>query len=360
MTDDAGPLLAGPLLAGHGLVRRYSVGAARGRAKSALTAVDDVTIEVAPGETVGVVGESGSGKSTLARLLLRLEPPTHGRVEFEGTDVTDLRGAELRRLRRRLRAVFQDVKGALNPKLTVAQLLGEQMRLHWDLGRSDALERSAELLDTVGLGAPVLQRYPYELSGGQAQRVGIAMALSADPAVVVLDEPVSSLDVSTQAQIINLLERIQRDTGVSYLVIAHDLYVVHHVSHRIVVMYLGAVVEQGPADRVLDDPGHPYTRALLAAIPDPRRPPSEYVLPGEVPSPLDIPSGCRFHTRCPEVMDMCRTVVPRAWPVPGGGTATCHLLDPDVSSADPAPPVPVTSPSRDRRSQPEREDPERP
>lgn len=323
------------LLDARGLTRRYRV-AGKGGARQELRALDGVDLAVSAGETVGVVGESGSGKSTLARMLLRLERPDEGTVHFRGKDITALDGEPLRRLRSDLQAVFQDVGGSLDPKMTVAQLLGEPLRLHRGLSRAEARAEAHDLLATVGLSGRFADRYPYELSGGQRQRVSIARALAARPGLIVLDEPVSALDVSSQAQIVNLLERLQRDLGVAYVFIAHDLYVVHHVSHRIAVMYLGIVVESGPAEVVLGAPSHPYTQALLAAIPDPRRPGRRVVsLGGEIPSPLAVPAGCRFHTRCPHVMDVCRSVVPSMVPTPGGGAAACHLLTPSAAGVAP-------------------------
>lgn len=314
-----------PLLEGHGLSKTYRVGRRRGAGE--LRAVDGVDVAVHAGETLGIVGESGSGKSTLARLLLRLEDATAGTVLFDGRDITRLGGNRMRRLRRDIQAVFQDVSGSLDPKMTIAQLLAEPLRLHHRMSRNAARARSLELLETVRLSHAFADRYPYELSGGQRQRVSIARALAAEPRLIVLDEPVSALDVSSQAQIVNLLEELQRDLGIAYVFIAHDLYVVNHVSHRIAVMYLGAVVESGPTESVLESPSHPYTRALMDAIPDARNPGRRNAtIGGEVPSPLAVPAGCRFHTRCPHVMDVCREATPPAFPTPGGGFAACHLL----------------------------------
>jgi oligopeptide/dipeptide ABC transporter ATP-binding protein len=332
MTADPAVPADEPLLEGRGLTRRYAVAAQDG-SRHQLRALDGVDLAVAAGETVGVVGESGSGKSTLARVLLRLEQPDDGTVRFQGHDITSLQGERLRRLRGDIQAVFQDVGGSLDPKMTIAQLLGEPLRLHRGLSRSAARTAASELLGTVGLSGRFADRYPYELSGGQRQRVSIARALAAEPRLMVLDEPVSALDVSSQAQIVNLLERLQRELGVAYLFIAHDLYVVHHVSHRIAVMYLGVVVESGPTEAVLESPAHPYTQALLAAIPDPRHRGRRVVsLGGEIPSPLAVPAGCRFHTRCPHVMDVCRSVAPAMTPTPAGGLAACHLLDAPVAA----------------------------
>jgi oligopeptide/dipeptide ABC transporter ATP-binding protein len=299
------------------------------RRAPAAVAVDDVSFEIARGESLGLVGESGSGKSTTARLLLRLLDPTSGRVEFDGQDITALRGGALRRLRSNMQAVFQDISGALDPRCTVDQIVGEPLRYHRQLDRDARRSRVVELLELVGLGRHHLGRYPYELSGGQRQRVGLARALAAEPKLVVLDEPVSALDVSTQSQAINLLSDLQDELGVAYLLVAHDLFVVHHVSHRIAVMYLGVIVELGDARQVYDAPRHPYTQALLSAIPhpDPRkeRTRERIVLTGEVPSPTAIPSGCRFHTRCPHVFEPCAEEVPPLVTLPDGGTVACHL-----------------------------------
>jgi oligopeptide transport system ATP-binding protein len=301
-----------------------------GRRGPAAVAVDDISFTIAPGESLGLVGESGSGKSTTARLLLRLLEPTAGRIELAGQDITRLRGPRLRRLRSDVQAVFQDISGALDPRCTVDQIIGEPLRYHrGDLDRTARRARVTELLEMVGLGEHHLGRYPYELSGGQRQRVGLARALAVEPRLVVLDEPVSALDVSTQSQAINLLSDLQQDLGVAYLFVAHDLFVVHHVSHRIAVMYLGVIVELGDARQVYDAPRHPYTQALLSAIPhpDPRqeRRRERIILRGEVPSPTAIPSGCRFHTRCPHAFEPCAEVVPPLVTLPDGGTVACHL-----------------------------------
>ncbi|MGH9211663.1 MAG: ABC transporter ATP-binding protein [Acidimicrobiales bacterium] len=300
-----------------------------GRQGPAALAVDDVSFEIAPGESLGLVGESGSGKSTTARLLLRLLTPTSGRIEFDGQDITALRGPRLRRLRSDMQAVFQDISGALDPRCTVDQIVAEPLRYHRQLDRVGRRDRVVELLEMVGLGRHHLARYPYELSGGQRQRVGLARALAVEPRLVVLDEPVSALDVSTQSQAINLLSDLQDELGVAYLLVAHDLFVVHHVSHRIAVIYLGVIVELGDARQVYNAPRHPYTQALLSAIPhpDPRkeRERERIILRGEVPSPTAIPSGCRFHTRCPHAFEPCAEEVPPLLTLADGGTVACHL-----------------------------------
>ena len=299
------------------------------RKASVAVAVDDVSLEIMPGESLGLVGESGSGKSTVGRLLLRLLEPTSGRVEFEGRDITALEGRELRLMRARMQAVFQDISGSLNAKMTIGQLVSEPLKFHKGVAKKDLLDRSCEMLEMVGLQRHHLARFPYELSGGQRQRVSLARALAVEPRLLVLDEPVSALDVSTQSQAINLLGDLQADLQVAYLFIAHDLFVVHHISHRIAVMYLGAIVEMGTAEQVYSSPRHPYTQALLSAIPHPdpavELTRQRIILQGEVPSPTDIPSGCRFHTRCSYAMDMCTTVAPPTLTMADGGTVACHL-----------------------------------
>jgi oligopeptide/dipeptide ABC transporter ATP-binding protein len=293
-----------------------------------IRAVDGVSLSIAAGATLGLVGESGSGKSTIARLVLRLMPPTDGRVYFEGNDITDTSGAALRALRRRMQLVFQDPYSSFDPQARVVKSVIEPLRAqNRPKGQCDT--RASELFDLVGLAQEHLQRYPRELSGGQLQRAGIARALSTDPKLVVMDEPVSALDVSTQAQAINLLEKLQNELGLAFLFIAHDLAVVRHVSDRIAVMYLGQLVEEGPADALYTAPTHPYTQALLSAIPVPnpriQRTRPKLVLRGEIPSPANPPSGCRFRTRCPYVMEICSEVDPVPFVSPSGLTAKCHL-----------------------------------
>jgi oligopeptide/dipeptide ABC transporter ATP-binding protein len=298
-------------------------------------AVDGVTFSVGAGETVGLVGESGSGKSTVARLVLRLLDPTGGSIRFEGRELTGLRSRELMPLRRRMQIVFQDPVSSFDPRMTVLSVVTEPLEAH---GLTDARanrRRAAELLERVGLAASDLDKYPHQFSGGQAQRIGIARALATDPRLLVCDEAVSALDVSVQAQVLNLLRSLQRDLGLSYLFIAHDLNVVRYVSDRICVMYLGEIVEQGPADQLLSDPRHPYTRTLAAAIAtaDPlvARTRGRQVVRGEIPSPSAPPPGCRFHTRCPVALDVCRKVRPEPVPAGPGRTAACHLVAKEVA-----------------------------
>lgn len=305
-------------------------------------AVTDVSFTLAAGETLGLVGESGCGKTTLARAVLRLTPVTEGRIRFANEDLTALRGAALRARRRQLQMVFQDPYGSLNPRMTVGQLIGEALDIH-RLARDPRLRRAriAQLLGDVGLDAGHARRYPHELSGGQRQRVGIARALAVEPRLIVCDEPVSALDVSIQAQIVNLLQDLQQAHRLAYLFIAHDLAVVEHLSQRILVMYLGRVVEAGEARTVCRAPLHPYTQALISALPrvDPNPPRRRILLPGDVPSPIHPPSGCPFHPRCPLAESRCRTERPSLREHRPGQWAACHLVEarPENPSA-PAPP----------------------
>ena len=316
-----------PLLEVEGLAKHYPI--RRGllsRASGTVRAVDGVSFKVFRGETLALVGESGCGKSTTARLALRLIDPTAGTVWFEGTDITDLQRAPLRALRRRMQIVFQDPYASLNPRMTVGAILEEPLVVH-GIGNAAARQaRVAELLGLVGLAPYHAARYPHEFSGGQRQRVGIARALAVEPALVVLDEPVSALDVSIQAQVVNLLGDLQARLGLAYLFIAHDLAVVKHVADRVAVMYLGRIVETGPKDEVFGNPRHPYTRLLLSAIPrpDPHRRLARQAAQGDLPSPANIPAGCRFHTRCPYVIPVCRTEDPALLPVDPAHLSACH------------------------------------
>jgi oligopeptide/dipeptide ABC transporter ATP-binding protein len=292
-------------------------------------AVDGVNFEILPGQTLGLVGESGSGKSTLGRCVLRLVGIDGGELRIDGHDVTKASRSQLRTIRSNAQMIFQDPYSSFDPRATVGSSIVEPLRAHEQMSRRQREDRTAELVGLVGLGRQHLTRYPYQFSGGQLQRLAIARALAINPSLVVCDEPVSSLDVSTQAQVINLMRRLQRDLGVAYLFIAHDLSVVRHVSHDIAVMYLGRIVEQGQAEVVYTSPKHPYTEALLSAVPVPdpvvERSRQRITLTGDVPSPVDPPSGCRFHTRCPFVMDVCREVDPEPTTTPDGTTVACHL-----------------------------------
>lgn len=302
----------------------------RGRPTAHVRAVDGVNLSIRKGETVGLVGESGCGKSTLGRAIVRLETPTGGSVRFEGHDLASLRGTNLRRARRRLQMVFQDPFGSLDPRWTIEEIVEEGLRLHEpSMTKAMRRERVAALLRDVGLDPSLAVRYPHEFSGGQRQRIGIARALAVEPSLIVCDEVVSALDVSVQAQVVNLLAELQRSRGVAFLFIAHDLAVVEHLSERILVMYLGRVVESGPARQVCGAPQHPYTQALISAVPSLDRGVTRQQrirLQGEVPSPLAPPSGCPFHPRCPMAREQCRVEVPRLRVLGDGREAACHLL----------------------------------
>ncbi|MDE2842575.1 MAG: ATP-binding cassette domain-containing protein [Chloroflexota bacterium] len=297
-----------------------------------IKAVDDVAFTIAPGETFGLVGESGCGKSTLAKLILLLEPLTEGEIVFEGQPLTRLSGESLRKYRGTVGAVFQDPFSSLSPRMRVRDIVGDPLTVTTDTPRRQIEERVAEVLDQVGLNPATASNYPHEFSGGQRQRIAIARALSAFPRLVILDEPVSALDASIRAQIINLLKALQQDLGLSYLLIAHDLGTVRFLSDHVGVMYLGQLVERSTSRRVFTNPLHPYTRALLSAAlpvrPDVAR--EEVVISGEVPSPLDPPSGCRFFPRCPAAMPVCETVQPLLAPAEDGHEVACHLYPTSV------------------------------
>jgi peptide/nickel transport system ATP-binding protein len=295
-------------------------------------AVDDVSFVIRRGETLGLVGESGCGKSTVGRTILRLYKPTAGKIVFDGRDITTLGEGELRGLRRRMQMVFQDPFASLNPRHSIGRIIGEPLRVHGLAGRRKAGERVRELLDIVGLPGDAASRYPHEFSGGQRQRIGLARALAVNPDFVVADEPVSALDVSIQAQIVNLMEELQSTFGLTYLFIAHDLAVVRHISDRIAVMYLGWIVEVSPAEELYDNPLHPYTISLLSAVPIPdpevERKREPILLHGDVPSPAAPPQACRFHTRCPFVQPTrCRDEVPELRQVAPGHLVACHWVE---------------------------------
>jgi oligopeptide/dipeptide ABC transporter ATP-binding protein len=337
VTDATTPLLEVEHLEVHFPLRS---GLLAGRRGGYVHAVDDVSFSLAPGETLGIVGESGCGKTTLIRALVRLLDPTGGRVTFSGTDITKAGRRQLGPVRKEMQMVFQDPQASLNPRKRVGQIIGTPVRLAGVAG--DQVERrSRELLAEVGLNPEHLGRYPHEFSGGQRQRIGIARALAMQPRLIVLDEPVSALDVSIQAQVINLLEELQESLGLSYVFVAHDLSIVRHIADRIAVMYVGKVMELAPAGELYTKPIHPYTAALLSAIPipDPRenRARERHVLGGEPPNPIEPPTGCRFHTRCPRATDICATVEPPLAEYAGGHLAACHhpqnVSDDEIAAA---------------------------
>jgi oligopeptide transport system ATP-binding protein len=319
-----------PLLSVRGLKKYFPL--TRGvfsRVYGHVKAVDDVSFDIYPGETLGLVGESGSGKTTVGRCILRLIEPTAGDVRFGDRDVLKLGREDLRRLRREMQIIFQDPYASLNPRMTIGSIVGEPFAIH-DIARGKEREdRVKALLEMVGLDPRYVKRYPHEFSGGQRQRIGVARALALNPKLIVCDEPVSALDVSIQAQVINLLQDLQEKLGLTYLFIAHDLSVVEHISSRVAVMYLGKVVEIAESRELYANAKHPYTKALLSAvpIPDPEVKKQRILLQGDIPTPINPPSGCRFHTRCPEVIDVCRSVLPPMEPKGNDPehVAACHV-----------------------------------
>ncbi|MEE8311759.1 MAG: oligopeptide/dipeptide ABC transporter ATP-binding protein [Candidatus Binatia bacterium] len=314
----------------RGLRRYFSIGGGLlGGHSAEVKAVDGVDLDIMPGETLGIVGESGCGKSTLGRLMLRLIEPTGGTVWFEGTDLSTLSARDLRAMRRRMQIIFQDPYASLNPRMRVGRIVGEGIEVHRLAAGNEVRRRVLELLDRVGLAADAYDRYPHEFSGGQRQRIGIARALAVGPSFILADEPVSALDVSIQAQILNLMRALQTEMNLTYAFISHDLRVVEHVSHRVAVMYLGRLVEMAPAREIYDSPRHPYTKALLSAVPriSVREGRAErIVLGGDVPSPITPPPGCPFHPRCPVAESRCRSEVPEFRDDGSGHSTACHLV----------------------------------
>ncbi len=317
-----------PLLEVRGLVKRFAIGGGLFGKKEFVHAVRGVDLDVRPGETLGVVGESGCGKSTLGRCILRLIEPSEGSVRFEGTDLATLSPAEMRKRRRFLQIIFQDPYSSLNPRMRVGAIVGEGLAIHGLADKASRRARVLELLSQVGLHASAYDRYPHEFSGGQRQRIGIARALAVQPRFIVADEPVSALDVSVQAQIVNLLQDLQQQMKLSFLFIAHDLRVVEHISHRVAIMYLGKIVELAASEDLYRAPRHPYTKALLSAVPNPvpGKKRERIVLQGDVPSPVTPPSGCAFHPRCPHAIDICRRETPPLVIGGRGHAVACHVF----------------------------------
>ncbi|MFS8114404.1 dipeptide ABC transporter ATP-binding protein [Rhizobium jaguaris] len=317
-----------------------------GKTSSGVRAVDGVSFTVKRAETLALVGESGCGKSTLGRLLLRLIEPTEGQVLMDGVDLTGFSRGDMRAMREKMQMIFQDPYGSLSPRRSIAQIVAEPLEVFGLVkSRQQARDRVAELLTRVGLSPTFMDRYPRQFSGGQRQRIGIARAISVNPQFIVADEPVSALDVSVQAQIVNLMQDLQEQRKFSYLFIAHDLSVVRHIADRVAVMYLGRIVEIGPKDRVYDHPSHPYTQALLSAVPepDPDAPKTRIILKGDVPSPANVPPGCSFHTRCPIAEAICKTQRPPLAQTVLGHFAACHFAKPNPIPVAPRSATPATA-----------------
>lgn len=316
---------AGQLLVVRDLVKHFPVE----NSDDVVRAVDDVSFDIRAGETLGLVGESGCGKSTVGRCLLRLIEPTSGEILFEGDDIVELPHTEMQKLRREMQIIFQDPYASLNPRMSIRSIVAEPLKIHGIGGKTEQRERVADLLQKVGLDPKYADRYPHEFSGGQRQRIGIARALALNPKLIICDEPVSALDVSVQAQVVNLLQELQDEFGLTYLFISHGLAVVEHISNRVAVMYLGKIVEICDAAELYADPLHPYTKALLSAIPvpDPTQKRERIVLTGDVPTPIDPPSGCRFRTRCPYAITECGEVVPELREVKPQHFAACIRVE---------------------------------
>ncbi|MDX2679944.1 ABC transporter ATP-binding protein [Streptomyces sp. NY05-11A] len=342
--------MAEPILEVSGLYKHYPLtrGILFKKQVGSVKAVDGVDFTLGRGETLGIVGESGCGKSTVAKMLVNLERPTEGRIRYKGEDISRLSGRALRAVRRNIQMVFQDPYTSLNPRMTVGDIIGEPYEIHPEVApKGDRRRRVQDLLDVVGLNPEYINRYPHQFSGGQRQRIGIARGLALRPEVIVADEPVSALDVSVQAQVINLLDRLQSEFDLAYLFIAHDLSIVRHISDRVGVMYLGRIVEIGRDEEIYDHPTHPYTQALLSAVPVPdpaaREQRTRIILTGDVPSPTNIPSGCRFRTRCWKARDRCAVEVPQlAVPVrfglvggPAAHASACHFAEVDHGNEAP-------------------------
>ncbi len=318
-----------PMMKAIGLKKYFNVENGWKKLKSTVKAVDNVNFGIYPGETLGLVGESGCGKSTVGRLLLRLLEPTEGEIYFQGSNIVELSAGEMRKLRKHMQIVFQDPYASLNPRMTVGNIIAEPLKIFGYGGASEIREKVMDLLSLVGLGSNQYDRYPYEFSGGQRQRAGIARALALHPKLVICDEPVSALDVSIQSQIINLLKELQQKFSLTYVFIARGLNVVKYMSDRVGVMYLGKMMELAGEEELYASPLHPYTRALMSAmpVPNPKYKKSRIILEGEIPSPINPPGGCRFHTRCPERLERCSVDEPEFREVETGHWVACHLLE---------------------------------